>query len=159
MQRPGTGTRAVVSVSGAQTIKLAAQDSAQVCGPTIMVTMYPRSEHKGRADHNTSARPTVKRYLRALVVAHRRNGRMGQIMGAGRYIWICHRKIGKEWGGSDRCMCVCVCGGGGGRNLATTGGNTRREWGDVRKTTNRICMRIPLRSTRKKLSAPLTPDY
>ena len=38
------------------------------------------------------------------------------------------------------------------RNLATTGRNTRREWGDVRKTTNRLRLRLQLRSGREKVS-------
>ena len=42
---------------------------------------------------------------------------------------------GKGWGGRDRKGGVII-------NLATTGGNTRREWGDVRQTTNGIRLRI-----------------
>ena len=36
------------------------------------------------------------------------------------------------------------------RNLAKTGRNKLREWSDVRKTTKRICLSLPLRSGCKK---------
>ena len=35
-------------------------------------------------------------------------------------------------------------GGGGGRNIATTGGNTRREWGDVWQMTKRVRLHLML---------------
>ena len=51
--------------------------------------------------------------------------------------------------------------GGGGViiNLAKAGGNTQREWGKEWKITNRLCMHLPLRSSSKKVSAPLTPEH
>ena len=40
------------------------------------------------------------------------------------------------------------------RNLATMGENTRREWGNIWKITNKLYLRLPLKSGHKKVSGP-----
>ena len=53
----------------------------------------------------------------------------------------------KLWGGGGYLWWVVI-------NLATTGGNKRREWVDVQQTNNGLFLRLPLRSRHIKVSYP-----
>ena len=91
--------------------------------------------------------------MRASFAVRRRNGKKVRSRVTFIYIGRNHREIGEGKGG------VGGIGRGVISNIYTTGGNTRREWGNLQKKTNGICMYLPLRSSRKKISGPMNLAY
>ena len=57
-------------------------------------------------------------------------------------------------GGGLECIWGYSMGGGGVKTFVATGRNKRREWGDVRQTTNGLFLCLLLRSGHKKSSDP-----